>query len=45
MWFDGVEVGQETSAPPPKKNSGSTPVKLLKRIKSHNGTIMALECV
>ena len=22
MWFIGVEVEQETSAPPPKKNSG-----------------------
>ena len=26
MWFIGVEVGQETSAPPPKKNPGSAPV-------------------
>ena len=25
MWFIGVEVEQETSAPPPKKNSGSAP--------------------
>ena len=25
MWFTGVEVEQETSAPPPKKNPGSTP--------------------
>ena len=23
MWFIGVEVEQETSAPPPNKNSGS----------------------
>ena len=23
MWFTGVEVEQETSAPPPKKNPGS----------------------
>ena len=23
MWFIGVEVEQENSAPPPKKNSGS----------------------
>ena len=23
MWFIGVEVEQETSAPPPKKNHGS----------------------
>ena len=26
MWFIGVEVEQETSAPPPKRNPGSTPV-------------------
>ena len=25
MWFIGVEVEQEMSAPPPKKNSGSAP--------------------
>ena len=25
MWFIGVEVQQETSAPPPKKNPGSDP--------------------
>ena len=25
MWVIGVEVEQETSAPPPKKNSGSAP--------------------
>ena len=29
MWFIGVEVEQETSAPPPKKNPGSAPVKFL----------------
>ena len=28
MWFIGVEVEQETSAPPPKKNPGSSPVTL-----------------
>ena len=28
MWFIGVEVEQETSAPPPKKNPGSAPDKL-----------------
>ena len=28
MWFIGVEVEQETSAPPPKKNPGSAPVAL-----------------
>ena len=27
MWFIGVEVERETSAPPPKKNPGSTPGK------------------
>ena len=26
MWFIGVEVEQETSAPHPKKNPGSAPV-------------------
>ena len=26
MWFIGVEVEQETGAPPPKKNPGSAPV-------------------
>ena len=25
MWFIGVEVKQETSAPPPKKTPGSAP--------------------
>ena len=25
MWFIGVEVEQETSAPPPKRNPGSAP--------------------
>ena len=28
MWFIGVEVAQETSAPPPKKHPGSAPVLL-----------------
>ena len=27
MWFIGVGVEQETTAPPPKKNPGSAPVK------------------
>ena len=27
MWFIGVEVEQETSAPPPKKNPGSGPAE------------------
>ena len=29
MWFIGVEVEQETNAPPPKKNPGSAPVSLV----------------
>ena len=29
MWFTGVEVEQETSAPPPKKNPGSAPAFLV----------------
>ena len=28
MWFIGVEVEQETSASPPKKNPGSAPALL-----------------
>ena len=28
MWFIGVEVEQETTAPPPKKNPGSAPENL-----------------
>ena len=28
MWFIGVEVEQETSAPPPEKNPGSAPAPL-----------------
>ena len=28
MWFIGVEVEQETSAPPNKKNPGSVPANL-----------------
>ena len=31
MWFIGVEVEQETSAPPPKKNPGSAPVVYVPR--------------
>ena len=30
MWFIGVEVEQETSAPPPEKNPGSAPVDVIK---------------
>ena len=28
MWFIGVEVEQQTSAPPPKKDPGSAPVAI-----------------
>ena len=28
VWFIGVVVEQETSAPPPKKNPGSAPAKV-----------------
>ena len=31
MWFIGVEVEQETSAPPPEKNPGSTPAGACRR--------------
>ena len=29
MWFIGVEVKQETSAPPPKRNPESAPVEIV----------------
>ena len=34
MWFIGVEVEKETSAPPPKKNPGSAPGIILYRHRS-----------
>ena len=47
MWFIGVEVEQETSAPPPKKNPGSAPdAPLLTRGSLANGSyrnMMSLE--
>ena len=33
MWFIGVEVEQETSAPPPKKNPGSAPEPPTQRLR------------
>ena len=39
MWFIGVEVEQETSAPSPKKNPGSAPdlkLQILHAIRSHS---------
>ena len=38
MWFIGVEVEQETSAPPPKKNPGSAPVPYLCAQPYHPGS-------
>ena len=35
MWFIGVEVEQETSAPPPKKNPGSAPVLCQERFSRY----------
>ena len=38
MWFIGVEVEQETSAPPPKKNPASAPgssAKPLEKCRFH----------
>ena len=32
MWFIGVEVEQEMSAPPPKKNPGSSPEQIVHAI-------------
>ena len=32
MWFIGVEVEQETSTPPPKKNPGSAPATGFTRV-------------
>ena len=32
MWFIDVEVEQETSAPPPKKNPGSAPAFLFRLV-------------
>ena len=39
MWFIGVEVEQETSAPPPKKNPGSAPELCLEPKLKHEGQI------
>ena len=45
MWFIGVEVEHETSAPPPKKNPGSAPgTKSLcpSYISDESGTFVSL---
>ena len=36
MWFIGVEVEQETSAPPPKKKSWIRPRRLMNNVKRQN---------
>ena len=41
MWFIGVELEQETSAPPPKKNPGSAPVLYIVLAKYH----ISYECL
>ena len=41
MWFIGVEVEQETSAPPPRKNPGSAPVSgRLQEVVAHVASIV-----
>ena len=43
MWFIGVEVKQETSAPPPKKNPGSAPgFRILSWLMDPNWDISAV---
>ena len=44
MWLIGVEVEQETSAPPPKKNPGSAPesYSLFNRWKAENTLLLSL---
>ena len=42
MWFIGVEVEQETSARPPKKNPGSAPVWFLSFTKIFSYTPSSL---
>ena len=46
MWFIGVEVEQETSAPPPKKNAGSAPVESHSQLHQKVGLSVfeALKC-
>ena len=41
MWLIGVEVEQETSAPPPKKNPGSAPVAFL--VSYYYGKVLGTE--
>ena len=41
MWFIGVEVEQETSAPPPKKKPGSAPVSGAKGATKEDTVILS----
>ena len=43
MWFIGVEVEQETSAPPPKKNPGSAPEHTLSFPKTNRNKIQTTD--
>ena len=45
MWFIGVEVEQETSAPPPKKNPGSALVLITLRGVQNGWLWSLLLCV
>ena len=47
MWFIGVEVEQETSAPPPKKNPGSPPeiTVYIKPIANLAGLAVLITCL
>ena len=38
MWFIGVELEQETSAPPPKENPGSAPVSAIAGVRNCRST-------
>ena len=42
MWFIGVEVEQETSAPPPKKNPGSAPELTTRKRQTENNIEICL---
>ena len=45
MWFIGVEVEQETSAPPPKKNPGSAPEPFVYSQSFHRPHTVTLPCL
>ena len=44
MWFIGVEVEQETSAPPPEKNPGSAPEEQPLRLRIANAKRTLSHC-